>query len=219
MAYKKVIKNIVLVGWLFPLVVFSGMVLADTEETVNVVMVTEYGEITLELYPDKVPITVSNFLRYVDENIYADRAAFYRAVRLDNQQPSEEKIEVIQGGLGMAAVDLGNEDLKLPPIDHETTEQTGILHKDSVISMARFKPGTASSEFFICIDDQPSLDFGGDRNPDGFGFAAFGKVIKGMDVVRQIQNTKSDGAVADEYQVVKGQIIPTPVKIHEIKRQ
>jgi peptidyl-prolyl cis-trans isomerase A (cyclophilin A) len=75
----------------------------------------------------------------------------------------------------------------LPPIAHETTTQTGILHKDGVISMARLEPGTATSEFFICVGDQPELDFGGKRNPDGQGFAAFGRVIKGMEVVRRIQ--------------------------------
>ena len=78
----------------------------------------------------------------------------------------------------------------LPPIKHETTVLTGILHKDGVISMARNEPGTATSEFFICIGDQPSLDYGGKRNPDGQGFAAFGKV---MDVVRKIHKSATEG--------------------------
>ncbi|NOX85449.1 MAG: peptidylprolyl isomerase, partial [Chlorobi bacterium] len=81
----------------------------------------------------------------------------------------------------------------LPPIKHETTKETGILHKAGVISMARNEPGTATSEFFICIGDQPSLDYGGMRNPDGQGFAAFGKVVKGMDVVRKIQQAPAEG--------------------------
>jgi peptidyl-prolyl cis-trans isomerase A (cyclophilin A) len=86
----------------------------------------------------------------------------------------------------------------LPPIVHETTEQSGILHKDGTISMARNEPGTASSEFFICIGAQPSLDFGGKRNPDGQGFAAFGKVIKGMDVVRKIQKLPETNQYLDK---------------------
>ncbi len=89
---------------------------------------------------------------------------------------------MIQGGL---FEDIHPDMLK--PIAHETTKQTGILHKDGVISMARYGPGTATSEFFICVGDQPSLDFGGRRNGDGVGFAAFGKVVEGMDVVRKIQ--------------------------------
>ena len=77
--------------------------------------------------------------------------------------------------------------MELPPIIHETTAETGVRHKDGTISMARLEPGTANSEFFICINDQPDLDFDGKRNPDSQGFAAFGKVVSGMEFVRQIQ--------------------------------
>ena len=77
----------------------------------------------------------------------------------------------------------------LPPIPHETTQQTGLRHADGTLSMARNEPGTASSEFFICVGDQPELDFGGKRNPDGAGFAAFGKVLAGLDVVRKIHQS------------------------------
>ncbi len=121
---------------------------------------------------------------------------FYRVVRLDNQPNSKVKIEVIQGGL------FHDEVLDtISPIIHESTQETGILHTDGVISMARMEPGTASTEFFICIGDQPSLDFGGDRNPDGQGFAAFGKVVRGMDVARAIQ------ALPDEGQYLKEQLL------------
>jgi peptidyl-prolyl cis-trans isomerase A (cyclophilin A) len=141
---------------------------------------TSMGSITVELYADKAPITVANFMRYVDEKRY-DGGEFYRVVRLDNQQTSPVKIEVIQGGVH-------NDSSKvLPSIKQETTNVTGIKHVDGAISMARGKPDSGSSEFFICVNDQPELDYGGKRNPDGQGFAAFGKVIKGMDVVRKIQ--------------------------------
>jgi peptidyl-prolyl cis-trans isomerase A (cyclophilin A) len=142
---------------------------------------TSLGNIQVELYPDKAPVTVQNFLHLVDDSLYRN-ACFYRTVRMDNQPNNPVRIEVIQGGL--FADSLVNQ---LPTIRHETTRQTGIHHKNGVISMARNAPGTASSEFFICIGDQPELDYGGTRNPDGQGFAAFGKVIKGMNVVRQIQ--------------------------------
>jgi peptidyl-prolyl cis-trans isomerase A (cyclophilin A) len=107
---------------------------------------------------------------------------------MTNQPDNEVKIEVIQGGLGNDERGLG-----LPPIVHETTAQTGLRHLDGSISMARVEPGTASSEFFICVGDQPELDFGGTRNPDGQGFAVFGRVAVGMEVVRAIQEQPAEG--------------------------
>lgn len=153
----------------------------------RVLLQTEVGDVLLELYPQQAPITVRNFLRYIEEDRFQG-ATFYRVVRMENQPNNEFKIEVIQGGL--------KEDehpLNLPPIPHETTQQTGILHTNGTLSMARNEPGTAASDFFICIGDQPELDFGGRRNPDGQGFAAFGKVIAGMDVVHQIHTSPAHG--------------------------
>jgi peptidyl-prolyl cis-trans isomerase A (cyclophilin A) len=148
---------------------------------------TEMGDITLEVYETDAPVSAPNFLRYVVEDRF-EGATFYRTVTLDNQPDNDVKIEVIQGGLGD---DVGGRGL--PPIEHETTAQTGLRHLDGSVSMARAEPGTASSEFFICIGDQPELDFGGGRNPDGQGFAVFGRVIEGMDVVRMIQQQPADG--------------------------
>lgn len=164
----------------------------------QVVIETELGKIVVEVYTDKAPITAENFLRYVKEDRFKG-ATFYRVVTPDNQPKNLVKIEVIQGGLG------DDNPQALPPISHETTDKTGILHKDGVISMARLEPGSASSEFFICIGDQPELDFGGKRNPDGQGFAAFGKVVEGMDVVRKIQQ-----------QPAKDQYLAQPVKITSV---
>jgi peptidyl-prolyl cis-trans isomerase A (cyclophilin A) len=166
-------------------------------------METGAGIIQVELYPGAAPATVANFLMYVDRGAY-DGAAFYRNVRPENQ-PNPVKIEVIQGGLDPVL----NVDT-LPPIPHESTDKTGILHRDGVISMARYGPGTATSEFFICVGDQPALDFGGKRNPDGYGFAAFGKVIKGMDVVKKIH----EGEVSGDFQ-----LLVTPVKIMHMYRK
>jgi len=144
-------------------------------------LVTNYGNIEIELYKDKAPLTCSNFLNYVDNDLLKN-AKFYRVVRNDNQPHNKIKIEVVQWGLM-----LDDNEYVLPPIIHESTKKTGILHKNGIVSMARNQPGTASSEFFICIGDQPELDYGGQRNPDRKGFAAFGKVINGMGVVKQIQ--------------------------------
>ena len=147
---------------------------------------TDAGTIVVVLEPAKAPITVANFLRYVDEHRY-DGGAFYRAVTLRNQLPSAQQpqIEVIQGGIDVDTLK------RLQSIPHETNDRSGIRHTDGVISMARGAPGSASSEFFIVIGEQPALDFGGKRNPDGQGFAAFGRVIKGMNVVRRIQQMPS----------------------------
>lgn len=173
-------------------------------EAQKVLMTTEAGNIELELYPDKAPVTVANFLRYVDEKRY-DKAIFYRVVRMDNQAKNKVKIEVIQGGQSEDSTK------RLPPIVHETTLKSGLKHLEGTLSMARNGPGTASSEFFICINDQPELDAGGLRNPDNQGFAAFGKVTKGMDVVRKIQSGKTGGNE-------KVQALVRPIKILTLSR-
>lgn len=156
-------------------------------------MVTELGDVVVELYPDKAPETVANFLTYVDQDRF-EGATFYRTVTPGNQPGNEVKIEVVQGGLSME----GDHPARLPPIGHETTEETGLRHEDGVISMARNEPGTASSEFFIAVGPQPELDFGGRRNPDGQGFAAFGRVVEGMDVVREIHQRPESGQMLDQ---------------------
>jgi peptidyl-prolyl cis-trans isomerase A (cyclophilin A) len=152
-----------------------------------VLIETEVGDIVVEVFVDAAPATAANFLRYVDEGRFAG-AFFYRVVTLANQPDDSVKIEVIQGGLGF-----DEHESPLPLIPHETTAETGVLHTDGAISMARNEPGSASSEFFICVGDQPELDFGGRRNPDGQGFAAFGRVVDGMEVVRAIQRQPADG--------------------------
>ncbi len=160
-------------------------------ENPHVSIQTELGDIDVEIFVDRAPITAENFLRYVDQGRFKG-ASFYRVVSMDNQPNDEVKIEVIQGGLGFT-----EDATEFAPIEHETTEKTGILHKEGVISMARLQPGTATSEFFICVGDQPELDFGGKRNPDGQGFAAFGKVVKGMDVVKKIHQQPSENQMLD----------------------
>lgn len=153
----------------------------------EVLIKTELGDITVEIFEKKAPVTASNFLKYVDESRFKG-ACFYRVVRMDNQPRDKIKIEVIQGGLIYT-----HREKILPPIEHETTQKTGVLHLDGSISMARNQPGSAASEFFICVGDQPELDFDGKRNPDGQGFAAFGKVVAGMDVVKKIHQLPADG--------------------------
>ena len=148
---------------------------------------TDLGDIEVELDAAKAPKTVANFLRYVDGKFY-DGGRFHRTVTADNQPKNKVKIEVIQAGTNPKKAKDDFEPIKL-----ERTKDTKLSHKDGTISMARDEPDTATSDFFICIGDQPELDFGGKRNPDGQGFAAFGRVVKGMDVVRKIQKSPADG--------------------------
>src|SRR5258708_6797577 len=152
------------------------------EASAKVRLHTELGDIVLEIDPAHSPISSANFLHYVDAGSY-NGATFYRTVRLDpdNQPNNKIKIEVIQGGTEhnpKAAVS--------PPIPLERTRDTGLKHRDGTLSMARDGPDTATSEFFVCIGDQPELDYGGHRNSDGQGLAAFGRVMSGMDIVRRV---------------------------------
>ena len=172
-------------------------------DLVRVLIQTELGDIEVEVDAKRAPATVANFLRYVDAGHY-DGGRFHRTVKLnpDNQPNNTVKIEVIQAGVNPDKAKAGFDPIKL-----ERTNVTGVLHKDGVISMARAAADTAASDFFICIGDQPELDFGGKRNADGQGFAAFGKVVKGMDLVKKIQRAAAEG-----------QSLKPPVKIIAAKR-
>ena len=167
-----------------------------SQSSVRVQIETDLGTITAELDTVRAPITATNFLKYIDMGMYTG-GTFYRAVRLDNQPDNDVKIEVIQGGIAP-----DRRDDQLPAIRMEPTGETGILHLDGVLSMAREGPDTGQGEFFICVGPQPELDQGGLRNPDGWGFAAFGRVIEGMDVVRRIQARETEGQYFPEGQRV-----------------
>lgn len=170
----------------------------------RVVIETKYGEIELELYADKTPATVAAFLSYVDSGFY-ENTSFYRVLNVNNQPSNAPKTEILQGGLWRTK----NEKARsITGIPHESTGKTGVKHKDGVISVARLAPGTAGSEFFICIDDQPGLDEGGENVEDKLGYAAFGKVIKGMNIVRKIymQNDRN-------------QYLDPPVAIYNVRRK
>jgi len=158
------------------------------QQPVRVLVQTELGDILLEIDTGRAPATSANFLRYVDAGHY-DGGTFHRTVKMDNQPDSPVKIEVIQAGVNADRTKDG-----LPPIPIERTSVTGLRHTNGAISMARGQPDSATSGWFICINDQASLDFGGARNPDGQGFAAFGRVVQGMDVVRKIQQAPNTDA-------------------------
>jgi peptidyl-prolyl cis-trans isomerase A (cyclophilin A) len=182
--------------------VLSGISLfgEDAKKAVTVVVATSLGDIEVALDPARAPATVANFLRYVKGGFY-DGGRFHRTVTPGNQPGNKVKIEVVQAGINPV-----REKDEFPPVALERTSATGLKHLDGAISMARAEPDTATSDFFICVGDQPELDFGGKRNPDGQGFAAFGKVVKGMDVVRKIQHSPAEG-----------QTLTPPVTILSIK--
>jgi peptidyl-prolyl cis-trans isomerase A (cyclophilin A) len=159
----------------------------DTLKPVHVIIDTDAGEIEAAIDVVRAPITGANFLKYVDAGLF-DGGRFFRTVRPDNQVDKPVKIAVIQAE--------GNRDRRrefFPAIPLERTSVTGLLHKDGTLSMARSTPDTARDSFSICVGDQPALDFGGGRQPDGQGFAAFGQVVRGMDIVRKIQMGPATG--------------------------
>ena len=178
-------------------------------KTVRVRVQTTLGDIILELDPVKAPITTANFLTYVDGGHY-DGGTFHRTVKMDNQPESTIKIEVIQAGVNEAKAKAG-----FPAIALERTNKTGLKHVDGAVSMARGTADSATSGWFICINDQPSLDFGGMRNPDGQGFAAFGKVVSGMDIVRKIQNAPSS---TDRKTNPEAQKLTPPISVTKVSR-
>ncbi|MDB4888569.1 MAG: peptidyl-prolyl cis-trans isomerase [Gemmatimonadetes bacterium] len=174
----------------------------QTTKAIPIVIETQLGTIDAELDSAAAPVTVTNFLRYIDGKLF-DGGSFFRTVTLANQPNDSVKIEVIQGGIAREKRAEG-----FPAIPLERTSVTKLHHGDGVLSMARSGPDTGTNQFFITIGEQPALDFAGHRNPDGQGFAAFGRVTRGMDVVRQIQS-----------QPANGQTLTSPVAILRIVRR
>ena len=165
---------------------------------------TYYGDIIVELYPEKAPKTVAGFLAFVDSG-YFKNTSFYRVLKKEDQSMNANKTQLIQGGLWQSKIKLLQ---SLPGIPLETTKQTGILHQEGVFSLARgVEPNSGNTEFFICMDDEPDYDYGGDASPDKKGYATFGKVIEGMKFVKQIHKQP-------DYETN----FRPPIKIIDIKR-
>ena len=174
-------------------------------QTVRVALETRAGRIVLELYPDKAPITVANFLHYVDQRRY-DGAQFFRSARA----PGAPTVGLVQGG-GFTD---GSKLFK--PIAHEPTTQTGLKHHDGTISMARDAPGSAMADFFIAVGEAPYLDADPSKPGDNLGYAAFGRVVEGMEVVKAILAMPTEGAARNP--AMQGQILTEAVVITSAKR-
>jgi peptidyl-prolyl cis-trans isomerase A (cyclophilin A) len=168
----------------------------------TILFITPLGDIKITLSP-KAPLSSNDFLTYVTNGFW-NGGTFFRTVRPDNDH-GHPQISVLQAAIA-------NPDNAWSPIPHEPTNQTGLRHLDGTVSLTRAAPGTGSgAEIFICIGEQPALDHGGHRNPDGQGFAAFAQVTAGMEVVRQIWRLPATAPSPDAY--TAGQILTDPVTI------
>lgn len=189
------------------LLAFTGPALAQTPPApaaapVRVVLTTSAGAITLELDPARAPVTTANFLRYVDQRKW-DGVDFYRAMRMG------ENSGLVQGGI--------RDSSRLnPPIAHEPTSQTGLAHVDGAISMARVAPGTARADFFITIGAVPGFDAGPQSGGDQLGFAVFGRVVEGMDVIRRIWTSPTSPTEGEG--VMRGQMLQPRIRIVTARR-
>jgi peptidyl-prolyl cis-trans isomerase A (cyclophilin A) len=169
----------------------------------TVTLKTTRGTIEIEVYPDRAPLAASQFLHCVQTGYY-DGGTFWRTVRADNDRGSPP-IDVVQAAAAEGSA-------TLQPLAHEPTSMSGLRHRDGTVSLARAAPGTATAAaFFICVGDQPALDEGGLRNADGLGFAAFGRVVRGMEVVRAIHRGATLAEAPAEY--IRGQMLAAPVRV------
>lgn len=173
----------------------------------NICFMTSLGEINVELYDQQAPCTTAHFLAYIDEEYYGG-ASFYRVIREDNQALGTVRIAVVEGGFSNSYYDymlregfaqgLDYDQTQGPHGRHpcirvETTADTGLTHLDGTLSFGRCGPDEVDDSFFICVGDQPELDFGGRRYADGLGFSACGRVIAGMEIVRAIHGSPTQG--------------------------
>jgi len=189
--------------YLLPLAFALSACAAADDGRPNVVLDTELGEIEVEVHLDRAPISGADFLLHVDQGLY-DNEGFYRVVRPDND-PRDMGMSLIQGGIL-------SQEFDTPKIAHELTTDTGLSNTRGVISIARDAPGTGSAGyFFINIGDNSFLDTGGSRNPDGAGYATFGTVVRGMEVVEAIQARDASGESPDP--VTDDQFLTDPVII------
>jgi len=177
---------------------------APEPATVKVVMTTELGPITIALETERAPVTAGYILKHVDER-RLDGAAFYRAYKITPD-----------GSIGLVQAGIQDGRKLLPPVAHEPTTSTGLTHDEGAVSLARAAPGTAQAQFFFILGSLKALDANPAGPGDNLGFAVFGRVTEGMDVVRKILNvpisaTKGEG-------VMKGQMIEAPVKIISVNR-
>jgi peptidyl-prolyl cis-trans isomerase A (cyclophilin A) len=174
---------------------------AAPADLVRVTLTTSEGPIVLELDRGHAPVTVRNFLHYVDTK-RLDGAAFYRSMRLGDG-----------GALGLVQFGTRNDPKRtFPPIAHEPTSQTGLSHTDGAISMAMLKPGTASGDFFVVVGNLTTMD----ATATDPGYAAFGRVVEGMELIHTIHTAPTSPTLGEG--VMKGQMLAPVIKIVTARR-
>lgn len=180
----------------------------DTAPKVRVLLVTSMGQITVEVDREHAPLTAANFLRYVDQKRF-DGTVFYRAMRLGTDEAGNGQ-GLIQGGT--------QNDPKriLKPVAHEPTTKTGLKHLAGALSMARWAPGTATGDFSILVSPLPGLDADPSQPGDNAGYAVFGYVVDGMDVIRKIHAAPTSPTLGEGF--MKGQMLAPPVRILTARR-
>jgi peptidyl-prolyl cis-trans isomerase A (cyclophilin A) len=184
-----------------------------TPPPVAVIFETALGRLTMEVDLARAPITAANFLKYVDGKFY-DGGMINRAVRPDNTTRHDVEIQVIQ-----FQSDPARRREQFPPIPLERTSVTGLKHVNGALSMARSGPDSATTSFSVVINDQPELDFAGKRNADGQGFAVFGRVVAGMDVVANIHAAKTLAPDAPQKGAYGTETLDPPIKILKAYRK
>lgn len=202
---RSILAVLLLLGWGVPGLAQAPPVTpppVTPPAVVKVAITTPEGVIVVALEKERAPVTTAYFLKHVDQK-RLDGTTFYRANKLN----AEGTYGLIQGGV------LGDPKRLLPPVAHEPTSATGLSHTEGTISLARLAPGTATANFFIIVGDLVALDAvpGGDP-----GFAAFGKVVEGMDVVKKIMAAPTSATLGTG--AMKGQMIAAPVKISSVRR-
>lgn len=184
------------------LVLACGAAASAQPEPVRVAMETDAGRIVIALDAERAPLTSANFLRYVDQRLF-EGAGFYRAMRLGPQTG------LVQGGVDFRRT--------LPPVAHEPTSRTGLSHVDGAVSMARAEPGSARSDFFIIVgDSMTGLDAGPDSGGDLLGYAVFGRVVEGMEVVRRIHEAPTSATEGEG--AMRGQMLSPRIRIVSARR-
>lgn len=197
-------------NWIVATVILAGLFSCNQTEykEPTVQIKTIFGKIDIELYPEKAPRSVEAFLANVKSGVYK-QSNFYRVLKAEDQVSSADKSNLIQGGIYLSNPALNKQH---PEVPLERTNETGLLHEDGTISFARGNSNSSGTEFFICLGKLPSYDFGGNGNPDKQGFAAFGSVIKGMDVVERIHRQASNGTTFTPPLLIKNIVYLGPDK-------
>lgn len=172
-------------------------------------LITDLGKIVLELDDEKAPKSVAYFCGHIKSGEFSD-CHFYRVVKKNPVKDAPPTIDVVQGGVGW------NRCGDLLSVELETTTDTGLIHKDGTLSLARSESDVSASEFFICIGDQPTLDYGGTEGAGHDGFAAFGRVIEGMDVVRAIHKFPANSLPPGEDKSIHNDFLDKVIKIKTV---